>query len=152
MSFGRVPIREIIVSRVLPEAVRDLRGRVLRQGMPAEAAIFEGDDEPTTIHLGAFGENDLIGCATLFRRDWKGEPAWQLRGMAVEPDLQKSGVGAAILEELDRMVAASEFSQQAWCNARIIAKGFYEHHGWKVESELFEIPTAGPHHVMSKRL
>jgi predicted N-acetyltransferase YhbS len=142
----------ISVSRVLPEAVLDLRHRMLRQGMPAEAAIFEGDDEPTAIHLGAFERGTLVGCVTLIRRDWKGEPAWQLRGMAVDETMQKRGVGAAMLGEVDAMIAASEHSPQLWCNARIGAKGFYERHGWKVESELFEIPTAGPHYLMSKRL
>lgn len=150
MSSGK-PANQITVSRVLPHAVLDLRHRVLRQGMPAEAAVFEGDDEPTAIHLGAFERGTIVGCVTLIQRDWKGEPAWQLRGMAVDELMRKAGVGATMLDEVDQLVAASEHSHQLWCNARVIAKGFYERHGWKVESELFDIPTAGPHHVMSKR-
>ena len=64
-----------VVSRVLPQALLDLRHRILRQGLPPESAIFEGDDEPTAIHLGAFdGAGKLVGCVTLFRREWKGEP------------------------------------------------------------------------------
>lgn len=142
----------ILVSRVLPEAVLDLRHRVLRQGQPFESAIFEGDDEPTAIHLGAFERGTLVGCVSLIQREWKGEPAWQMRGMAVDESMRKSGVGAMLLAEVDLIVAASEFSRQIWCNARLVAKGFYERHGWKVESEQFEIPTAGPHHVMSRRV
>lgn len=141
------------VRRVSADAVIDVRHRVLRQGMPRESAVFEGDDEPTAIHLGAFDSNGtIVGCVSLLRREWKGEPAWQMRGMAVDESLRKSGVGAALLAEVDRIIAASDFSKQNWCNARLVAKGFYERHGWKVESELFDIPHAGPHHVMSKRL
>ena len=143
---------EITVSRVLPHAVVDLRHRVLRQGMPQESAIFEGDDEPTAIHLGAFERGTMVGCVTLLQREWQGGPAWQMRGMAVDETMRGMGVGATLLEEVDNIAAASEFSQQLWCNARLVAKPFYERHGWKVESELFDIPTAGPHHVMSKRL
>jgi predicted GNAT family N-acyltransferase len=142
----------VYVSRVLPAAVLDLRHRILRKGMPADTAIFDGDDEPTAVHLGAFDRGTMVGCVTLIQRDWQGAPAWQLRGMAVDESMQKTGVGAAMLAEVDQLVAASEHSRQLWCNARIKAKGFYERHGWKIESELFEIPTAGPHYVMSKRI
>ena len=85
-------------------------------------------------------------------REWLGEPAWQMRGMAVDETMRGTGVGAALLAEVDQLVAASEFSQLIWCNGRLVAKGFYERHGWKVESDLFDIPTAGPHHKMTKRL
>lgn len=130
-----------------------MRHGVLRQGLPFDEAKFDGDDEPTAIHFGAFdAAKQLIGCVTLIHRDWKGQPAWQLRGMAVDPAYQKAGIGAAMLAEVDRLVATSDHSRQLWCNARIGAKGFYERHGWKIESELFDIPTAGPHHVMSKRI
>jgi hypothetical protein len=41
-----------------------------------------------------------------------------------------------------------------WCNARrtIPAAGFYQKQGWTIVSDIFEIPTAGPHVKMSKRL
>jgi hypothetical protein len=39
-----------------------------------------------------------------------------------------------------------------WCNARVPAVPFYREMGWAVVSEPFEIPTAGPHVRMVKRL
>ena len=39
-----------------------------------------------------------------------------------------------------------------WCNARTPAVGFYENMRWRVVSAPFEIPTAGPHVKMVKRL
>ena len=41
---------------------------------------------------------------------------------------------------------------QLWCNARTPAVGFYQRMGWAVVSDVFEIPTAGPHVRMTKRL
>ena len=38
--------------------------------------------------------------------------------------------------------------QMFWCNARLAAIPFYKKLGWKIASELFEIPTAGPHYRM----
>ena len=37
-------------------------------------------------------------------------------------------------------------------NARIAAVPFYQSMGWKIVSELFDIPTAGMHHRMIKRM
>lgn len=141
-----------IIKQISPSAVLDLRHRVLRQGLPWESAVFEGDEEPTAVHLGAFDGDAMVGCVTLIQREWQGEPAWQMRGMAVDESARGTGVGTALLDAVDQVVASSDFSTLNWCNARLVAKGFYERHGWKVESELFDIPTAGPHHKMSKRL
>ena len=130
----------------------DLRHRVLRAALPRESAIFDGDLEPTTAHVGAFDdEGRLVGCVTLVRRPTpEGAAAWQLRGMAVDAEHRQSGVGAALLRALDAHVAGSDGPRQLWCNARVPAVGFYERHGWRVASETFEIPTAGPHRVMTK--
>ena len=32
-----------------------------------------------------------------------------------------------------------------WCNARTTAIGFYEQAGWSTATDVFDIPTAGPH-------
>ena len=39
-----------------------------------------------------------------------------------------------------------------WCNARVPALAFYQRQGWQIMSEQFDIPTAGPHRKMTKRL
>lgn len=131
--------------------VIDLRHRVLRAGLPRESAIFEGDLEPTTVHVAAFDEaGEIVGCVTILRRPYLDAPAWQLRGMAVAPDLQRAGVGGALLRAVDAIVVASDFSRQLWCNARVPAVGFYERHGWQAIGDVFVIPSAGPHRVMQK--
>jgi GNAT superfamily N-acetyltransferase len=128
-------------------ALHDLRLRVLRPGRPPEAAVFPGDEDPATVHLGAFDEaGQCLGIATLVRN--KG---LQLRGMAVEPAVRGTGVGAAVLEAVHRTAVEEGFSD-LWCNARVSAVGFYEKGGWTREGEQFEIPDVGPHYVMHRRL
>ena len=39
-----------------------------------------------------------------------------------------------------------------WCNARVPALRFYQRHGWRIVSDQFDIPTAGPHRKLVKRL
>ena len=142
------------VRPVSPADVIDLRHRVLRAGLARESAIFDGDDDPTTIHLAAFDDADqIVGVVTILQRPRDdGSPAWQLRGMAVDGTRQRGGVGAALLAAVDRIVAASTRSHELWCNARKIAIGFYERHGWRVVGDEFDIPLAGPHRVMTKKL
>lgn len=141
----------ISLKRVAVAAIVDLRHEILRKGLPREAAIFEGDEDQSSLHWGAFSDDRLVGCVTLHASRWDNEPAWQLRGMAVANDRQKAGVGRALLGAIDEYVAQVKSPSVLWCNARVPAAGFYQKHGWKVASDVFEIPTAGPHVRMVKR-
>ena len=145
----------MLIRIVSSSQVIDLRHRVLRAGMPRDTAIFPGDDEPTTFHLAAFDADEtVVGCVTLLRRSLypTDPPAWQLRGMAVAPEVQRAGVGAALMEQVESTIARSNFSRQLWCNARVPAVAFYTSQGWTPVGEVFDYPTAGPHQVMMKRL
>lgn len=137
------------IRRVPADHILDLRHQVLRQGLPREAAEFEGDRDPTALHWAAFDGDQLIGCVTLHPSRWESEPAWQLRGMAVADDYRKSGVGRELLQAVDSHVAG-EAVHMLWCNARVPAATFYQRHGWQIVSEIFDIPTAGPHVRMIK--
>lgn len=133
-SFRRVRLEDVI----------GLRHQVLRQGLPRQAAIFDGDDDPAARHYGAFEDGRLIGCATLHLNRWDGQPAWQLRGMAVAEGLRSRGIGRQLLRFIDQDLSDSPV-RFLWCNARVPASAFYQKLGWEVVSEVFEIPTAGPH-------
>ena len=139
--------------RARVEELISLRHEVLRHGLPRDAAIFDGDDAPTSRHYGAFDNGTAVGCATLMLNQWDGEPAWQVRGMATDERFRGRGLGAALL----RMAEAELLGERSpvrvlWCNARVPAIRFYEKLGWAVRCEPFDIPTAGPHVKMTKRL
>lgn len=137
------------VRSVPVEKIISLRHRILRAGLPLDAARFDGDLEEFSAHFAAFDQDDrVVGCATIHRRPWRDAPAWQLRGMAVEISLQRSGTGTALLGAIDRHVVSTAYSHQLWCNARQPAVEFYRRNGWETVGELFEIPTAGPHYKM----
>jgi predicted GNAT family N-acyltransferase len=126
--------------------VIDLRHAVLREGLARETAIFPGDDDPAARHFIAVAADDtIVACVTLHPSTCDGQPAWQLRGMAVAPQLRGSGIGARLLRAVEQSVAADEPRRILWCNARVPARAFYERHGWRAVSEIFHVPTAGPH-------
>jgi GNAT superfamily N-acetyltransferase len=143
---------QIIIRLTEVEPIIDLRWRILRAGLERASARFEGDSEPATHHLIALENDRIVGCATILQRPWENSPAWQLRGMAVEPATQRRGIGRLLVERAEQIVGASPYSRQFWCNARVPAAGFYQRLGWMIASEPFDIPTAGPHVRMQKRL
>jgi predicted GNAT family N-acyltransferase len=144
---------QVQIARVAVEQVRPLRHVVLRAGLPPEAAIFDGDEEPTSRHLAAIdGADNIVGCATIVRRAWNNEPAWQLRGMAVADSHRGTGVGRLLLQAIETIALTEQFSCLFWCNARTPAVGFYRRAGWTSVGDEFIIQTAGPHYRMYKRI
>jgi len=130
----------------------DLRHVVLREGLPREAAIFEGDEAPTSRHFAAFADGKCVGCATFHLNQWENKPAYQLRGMATAPEFRSGGIGTELLRLAEEALRKTGPIRQLWCNARTPALNFYKKQGWKMVSEEFFIPTAGPHFRMTKLL
>ncbi|MEX2673631.1 MAG: GNAT family N-acetyltransferase [Phycisphaeraceae bacterium] len=139
LTYRSAEVQEII----------DLRRRVLRMGMPDDPATFEGDDSPSTLHMGVFdAASQCVGCATMIRADWEGRPAYQLRGMATCETRQQQGIGRTLLKRLLDRITAETDVRLIWCNARQEAIGFYRKQGWRVVSDVFKVPTVGPHYKM----
>lgn len=71
--------------------------------------------------------------------------------MAVSDRWQRTGLGRRLLDEIEAIVLQSG-ERLLWCNARTPAVAFYQRLGWTSVGEEFEIPTAGPHFQMFKRV
>jgi GNAT superfamily N-acetyltransferase len=143
--------QKIVFRRADASEIIDLRHRVLRAGLPRVEAIFPGDEIPTNYHFAAFEASTgspALCCATFHLNSWEDHPAWQLRGMATEPTWAGRGLGRGVMDLAVTTIRAASPVKFFWCNARLIAVPFYQKLGWQIASELFEIPTAGPHHQM----
>lgn len=154
-----IPIELTVGPAIARRATRDeiiaVRHAELRPGFPLEAAIFEGDDAPTTFHFGAFMQaagSENIGCASFMLNTWQGEPAYQLRGMATLASLVHHGIGRAVLEVAERTLLVDTPVRLLWANARVAAIAFYRKHGWTLASDVFDIPTVGPHYRIIRSL
>ncbi|HEV8605209.1 MAG TPA: GNAT family N-acetyltransferase [Tepidisphaeraceae bacterium] len=144
-----------VVVRIAPAKLADILGLrhvVLREGLPPEAAIFEGDEAATSHHFAAFADGKCVGCASFHFNQYEGKPAWQLRGMATDAAFRSGGIGAHLLRVAEETVRNVGPVRQLWCNARTPALNFYKKQGWKIVSKEFFIPTAGPHFRMIKTL
>jgi L-Ala-D/L-Glu epimerase len=136
-----------VIRRVTAEDIRPLRHSVLRPGQDYLETRYLGDD--AGVHFGAFDGDRLVGIASLYEEDRVGGPAggWRLRGMATDPDVRGAGFGAALLDGCLEHVAGAG-GTEVWCNARMVAVGFYRRAGFEVISEEFDVPGIGPHVVM----
>jgi GNAT superfamily N-acetyltransferase len=136
--------------RARAEEIFPLRHAVLRPGRPVSASVY-GEDEDA-VHIGAWDDGLLVGCATVFPDPWKGtdgwpaEPAsWRLRGMAVDPSRHRTGVGRQVLAAVVE-AATSAGAPMLWANARTSALAFYEAAGWMVAgAEFITADTGLPH-------
>lgn len=148
------------VVELAPGDTWPLRRAVLRNDTPATDVVLEGDDEPTTVHLGVVDrDGKVIAISTWIRRPFPGEPAGtpthgpavQLRAMAIEPARQRTGIGRLLVERgVER--AFSDGVALVWANARDTALAFYESLGFEVVGEGFvDEATAIPHHRIVRR-
>jgi GNAT superfamily N-acetyltransferase len=145
------------ICRVSIDLIVDLRHRMLRAGLPKESANFPGDDDTSTWHVGLFhpaidgSDAPVVTCASFMLNTYKEQPAWQLRGMCTDSSHQSKGFGSRLLACAEVAIVENSKLRLFWCNARVPAIPFYQRHGWIVDSDVFDIPTAGPHRKLFKR-
>lgn len=143
------------VRRLTLAETYDVRVNVLRRGTPTRDAVYDGDDDATTVHIGAAIDDRVVATSTWLRVAWPHEPdadAVQLRGMAVLDHVQGTGIGRSLIDagiEHARGVGA----EYVWAKARDSAIAFYERCGFTVVGEGFMEPASGlPHHLVVCRL
>lgn len=131
-----------------PGDTHDLRRRILRDGTASDEVVWDGDDDPTTFHLGVRVGGELVAISSWMRRpcvDRPDDDAFQLRGMATDPAHRGSGVSSALLAAgLDR--CAVEGATLVWARGRVAALTFYERHGFSIVGPEYTDATTGlPH-------
>lgn len=132
-----------------------LRSRVLKPFLRPEECGNPGDDDPTTLHLGAFLSGELVGVATFIAEAHpefaKAQVSYRLRGMATASEHRRRGIGRALVQSgEDRLRRGS--CDLVWFNAREIAFPFYRSLGYEFHGGTFELPRIGPHKLMYKFL
>jgi predicted GNAT family N-acyltransferase len=109
----------------------DLRWRVLRAPWNQPRGSEKDEREAESQHLMIPGPNAEAVAAG--RLHFNSQAEAQVRYMAVAPEAQGSGLGSAILRELERRARAAG-AQSIILNARENAQPFYARHGYKVVS------------------
>ncbi len=132
------------------EVTYDLRRRVLREGHPDASVAFAGDTEPGAFHLAVIDEGSVVAVASAHPAGTVHRPgrrSWRVRGMAVEPLRQGTGLGAVLL---DAVVARARVlgAEVLWAAGRDTALAFYQRRGWVVEGQGYLAADDLPHHTV----
>lgn len=138
--------------KVTADEILDLRGRELREGKPLNSGRFPEDNLETTIHYGAFIDDQPVACLTLIRQEDSSPPAWQLRGMATDTRYQRQGIGKTLWNFVEKDLKKEFPEFHIWCNARVKAIPFYTEMGFSVTSSIFHIDQIGLHYKMEKKI
>jgi L-Ala-D/L-Glu epimerase / N-acetyl-D-glutamate racemase len=146
------PSEDLVIARVAPAALHDLRRRVLRAGNPDSVVDVARDHDPASLHFAGFLADRLVVSASFFLEPSPVRPgrrSYQLRFMATDFDVQGRGYGARVLEHARRELALAG-AEELWANARDSALGFYVSTGWRVVagSEHLSAETRLPHTVI----
>lgn len=142
-------IQQITAAETYP-----IRLPILRPGKPPESCVFHGDTLKTTIHIGVFSKDILLGVCSLFKTPnpiFSKNAQYQLRGMAILKTHQRQGLGHMLLKYGEELLK-KEHIDIVWCNARETAIGFYKKNGYNSYGKPFNIPNVGIHYVMYKTL
>ena len=122
-----------------------LRRTILRDGTASDVVEFDGDDLPSTVHLGVLADGRIVAVSTWLVADHPDHPTRdgvQLRGMATAPDHRGTGISAALLAAGIDRVAAAGF-ELVWAHARVAALSFYVRHGFSPIGDEYVDSTTG---------
>src|SRR4051794_41890445 len=88
----------LVVHRARVDEIFPLRHAVLRPGRPVSYSVYSEDEG--AVHVGAWDDDMLVGCATVFPEPWPGsdnapaEPrAWRVGGGGGDPSPEGAGGG-----------------------------------------------------------
>ena len=127
---------------------------MLRPNLSKDTAIFAGDEDEQSFHLGGFIDSKLASVASFYfeKHPDLDEPyQYRLRGMATLDENQGQGLSSELLK-MAFPIIKQNMCNLLWCNAREGAVGFYEKVGFKPIGEFFDIPTIGKHILMIKQI
>ena len=145
---------QVDVKKVDAEKVRLLRHSELRKGQDFSTTSYLKDYEVDTFHMAYISDEKIVTCATFYPEKStkiKSENAYRLRGMATDFNFQRKGYASYLMAESFKELKKRDCNM-VWCNARLVAVGFYKSVGFKITGELFDIAGIGPHYYMDKEI
>ena len=131
-----------------------MRHEILRPKSDISECIFEGDEDKTTVHLGAIENSTVVGIVSIYKRtclNFSEGVGFQLRAMSTSSGTRGRGFGNKLLKAAEDY-AKDEGANYVWANARSVAIGFYKKSGYSIESSEFEIEGVGAHYLIGKSL
>ena len=145
---------DIIIKKVCSKKLLDIRSKVLRNNSSHEYCEFDGDNKKSSIHIGAYKDDKLVGGISIIKNNSKHKDlknCYQLRGMCVSDNFQNKGIGIKILKEAEKLCRNLNIDN-IWMNARKKAANFYLRSNYIDLGIRYEIKGIGLHYFLYKKL
>ena len=142
------------IKEISAKKTHAVRHPMLRQGRPIEDCVFQGDEDKTTVHLGAFEGKELVGVVSAYQKTCQDEgqsKAYQVRGVAVLEEHQRKGIGRELMAQIE-VVLRKKNATVIWLNARATAFEFYTSLHYIQKGDPFDLPLIGTHYYFYKEL
>ena len=139
---------------VKSEDLLDLRSKILRNNLDPNLCRFPGDTEINSFHIGAFNRNTLVGGVSVMKNECKKKKlpnCFQLRGLFVDIEFQKNGIGKTIVNFVENRLRDSGVNY-LWMNARESAVLFYLKLNYTNSKISYLINEIGLHYLIYKKL
>ena len=143
-----------LVKEIKPKDCYFIRHQVLWQHKSFDDCGIDIDDQAGAFHLGAYKGDELICVASFFKQNqvkFSEQHQYRLRAMATLSSAQNTGAARALLNTAFKILKDKD-QNLLWCDARIIATGFYEKLGFEKLGDTYSIPIIGLHYLMYKTL
>ena len=143
-----------LVKEIKPKDCYFIRHQVLWQHKTFDDCGIDIDDQVGSFHLGAYKADKLICVASFFKQTqakFSEKNQYRLRAMATLSSAQNTGAARALLNTAFKILKDKD-QNLLWCDARIIATGFYEKLGFEKLGDSYSIPIIGLHYLMYKTL
>lgn len=138
---------EIAWASPLYEQEFAFRDRLLRLPLGLKLTDADRAAESDQLHFGLLHDRRLVACAVIVLEN---ESRAKLRQMAVDPSLQRRGLGSLLVRSIQDVLRKQGISSVE-LHARETARGFYEKLGYRVTGESF-VEVTLPHRKMLKSL
>ena len=125
-----------------------LRNRLLRAPLGLTLSTTDTEGEEHQIHIGAFDEEQLIGCVVVASVD-DDATCFRIRQMAVQDNYQGKGIGRGLIQQAEKIIQQQN-GLHIVLNARSSAVGFYQALNYCQSSETF-ISNTISHIIMEKQ-
>lgn len=142
-----IELREIAYQSSEYEQMLGLRTEVLRKPLGLTFTQEQLEKESADYLIGAFDLGTLLGCCILSPSD---SVTIQLRQMAVDPEVQRQGIGQQVVAFAENLAQSNQF-KTVMLHARIPAVPFYEKLGYRRVGEAF-VEVGISHFQMEKTL
>ena len=111
---------------------------------------IDADSQKGTFHLGTFLDEKIISIGTFIKENntkFNCDSQYRLRAMATDNNYRKISAGKTLFLKAINVLKNKNI-ELLWCDARIVAIGFYKSVNMQALEDVYNIPNIGLHQTM----